>query len=307
MKLAPLLTQYLYSQKELKLTGIGVFTIDPSFIPEPETGKHPKTTIRPDIYFEYNPLIKEDEDLVNWIAQQTGKMKSLTSADLNSHLEQARQFLNIGKPFLIEGIGTLLKSKSGHFEFISGNQLIEKTKDERSRDAELTSSSEESFSDYEEMFSPKKTGTPAGKKFTLVFFIAVGLALAVWGGYRVYKNSLDNKSGPVEQQQKQQTASVPDTTSQKKDSALQVITPPAQPGTYRFVIEQSPKQRALYRFGQLKSFGLNIKLDSTNSVLYKLYFVLPATPADTLRIRDSLSVWYVNPVYMKGGKARIEL
>jgi hypothetical protein len=303
LKLSHLFSQYLYSYKELKLTGIGTFHIDSSYIPEPETGKHQKYSAAPDINFVYNPLTKQDEDLIVWISSQTGKMKSLITADLDSHLELARQFLNIGKPFLFEGIGTLTKNKSGQIEFVSGNMLSQKIKDNSYRDDDLTSTTEESFSNYEEMFSPKKAGTPLQKKFTMIFVIAAGLALAVWGGYAVYKNTSSKKSEPVAQEQPAVTT---DTTTNKKDSIIQVPASVPEPGTYRFVIEESAKQRAFFRFNQLKSFGLQIQMATTDSLQFKLFFVLPATPADTLRIRDSLTVWYVNPAFMKGGKTRIE-
>lgn len=303
MKLSHLFSQYLYSYKELKLTGIGTFNIDSSYIPEPESGKHQKYPAAPDINFEYNPLTKVDENLIVWISSQTGKMKSLVAADLDSHLELARQFLNIGKPFLFEGIGTLTKNKSGKIEFVSGNMMSQKLKDNSYRDDDLTSTTEESFSNYEEMFSPKKSGTPLQKKFTLFFVITAGLALAVWGGYAVYKNTSSKNPEPVAQEQPNVTT---DTTSHKKDSTIQVNTPVSGQGTYRFVIEESAKERAFFRFNQLKSFGLAINMVTTDSLRFKLFFVLPATPSDTLRIRDSLTIWYVNPTFMKGGKARIE-
>ena len=303
MKLSHLFSQYLYTHKELKLTGIGTFIIDSTFVPQPESGKHQKYATAPDINFEYNPLIKEDQNLILWISSQTGKMKSLIAADLDSHLELARQFLNIGKPFLFEGIGTLTKTKSGKIEFVSGNMLSQKIKENSYRDDDLTSTTEESFSNYEEMFSPKKPGTPFQKKFTIFFVIAAGLALAIWGGYAVYKNTSSNKPEPVAQDLPVVTT---DTTAYKKDSAIQVTTPSPGPGTYSFVIEESPKARALFRFNQLKSFGLDIKMSTADSLQFKLFFILPATSSDTLRIRDSLTTWYVNPVYMKGGKARVE-
>ena len=303
MKLSHLFSQYLYSYKELKLTGIGTFIIDSSYIPEPETGKHQKYATAPDINFEYNPLTKEDENLIVWISSQTGKMKSLIAADLDSHLELARQFLNIGKPFLFEGIGTLTKNKSGKIEFVSGNMMSQKIKDNSYRDDDLTSTTEESFSNYEEMFSPKKAGTSLQKKFTMFFVIATGLALAVWGGYAVYKNTSSKKSEPVAQEQPVVTT---DTTTNKNDSISRDNTASPGRGTYRFVIEESAKERAFFRYNQLKSFGLNINMDTPDSLRFKLFFILPATPADTLRIRDSLTIWYVNPSFMKGGKTRIE-
>lgn len=303
LKLSHLFSQYLYSHKELKLTGIGTFIIDSTFIPEPVSGKHQKYATAPDINFEYNPLTKEDENLVLWISSQTGKMKSLIAADLDSHLELARQFLNIGKPFLFEGIGTLTKNRAGQIEFVSGNMMSQKIKDNSYRDENHTSTTEESFSNYEEMFSPKKPGTPFQKKFSIFFVIAAGLALAIWGGYTVYKKTSSKNPEPVAQEQPTVTT---DTSTFKKDSAIKVTTPVTEPGTYRFVIEESPKARALFRYNQLKSFNLEIKMSTTDSLQFKLYFILPATSSDTLRIRDSLTTWYVNPAYMKGGKARVE-
>src|SRR5688572_76675 len=181
--------------------------------------------------------------------------------------------------------------------------MSQKIKDNSYRDDDLTSTTEESFSNYEEMFSPKKAGTPFQKKFTLFLVIAAGLALAVWGGYAVYKNTSSKKPEPVAQEPPVVTT---DTSSYKKDSTIQVTTSVPEPGTYRFVIEESAKQRAFFRFNQLKSFGLDIKMATTDSLQFKLFFILPATPSDTLRIRDSLSTWYVNPTFMKGGKARVE-
>jgi hypothetical protein len=35
-----------------------------------------------------------------------------------------------------------------------------------------------------------------------------------------------------------------------------------------------------------------VNMDTKDSVLYNLYFVIPATPADTARIRDSLQLRY---------------
>jgi hypothetical protein len=61
--------------------------------------------------FSARRLCEEDAELVIFIAENTGKMKSLVASDLDSNLELARQFLNIGKPYLFEGIG--------HFQKIS--------------------------------------------------------------------------------------------------------------------------------------------------------------------------------------------
>lgn len=289
MKLTPLLAQYLYNNKELQLTGIGKFVIDPGFHPPVENLKHQKAAIIPDISFHYDPTAKEDAGLIAFLSAETGKMKSLMAADLDSHLELARQFLNIGKPFMFEGIGTLVKTKAGSFEFTPGYMLTEKLKEPGIRDVDHTSTTEESFSDYEEMFSPKKPRIPAGKKLGITFIILAGIGLAVWGGYFVYKRSIDDK--PVKEDTPQnQTVLVSDSSTITRDSI------PANPASglthYKFILEESARDRAIRRFEQLKGYHLDIKMETQDSIRFKLYFMIPAMAADTLKIRDSLSLMY---------------
>ena len=44
-------------------------------------------------------------------------MKSLALADLESRMELAKQFLNLGKPYTFEGLGTLIRRSTGEVEF----------------------------------------------------------------------------------------------------------------------------------------------------------------------------------------------
>ena len=62
----------------------------------------------------------EDNDLIDFIVQNTKKIKPLASADLDSFLTLGRQFLNIGKPFTIQNLGTLEKLKSGDLNLNPG-------------------------------------------------------------------------------------------------------------------------------------------------------------------------------------------
>lgn len=64
-------------------------------------------------------------------------------------------------------------------------------------------------------------------------------------------------------------------------------------GTYKFVIERTAnKGRAYRRYNQIKESLTDVKLETKDSTLFSLYFILPATPADTTRIKDSLKNWY---------------
>lgn len=296
MKLAPLLAQYLYEEKKLSLAGIGTFLLDPSARTNTDA-LHASEGIT----FQYNPPVKDDEKLVFFISNRTGKMKSLASSDLDSYLELALQFLNIGKPFQIEGIGTLVKTKAGDLEFTPDHLLTDKVKESGIKELSATSISDGSLTTYESL-KPQVDKTPPYKAIFLAVLVIATTAVIIWAGYRMYKNNSDNKSG--EQQAEPETTPVtdtakyvappPDTTSTTPQNATTTVgqNETANRNSYRFVIEVASKQRALRRYDRLKNGGVPIQISTDDSVTYKLFFVLPATASDTARISDSLTTWY---------------
>ena len=288
MKISPLLAQFLITNKQLNLAGLGRFILD-------DAGG---------ITFEHDAYVKEDSELVSFIAQNTGKMKSLVASDLDSNLELARQFLNIGKPYLFEGIGTLSKNKFGTIEFVQSNTAQEKTKEFPIEGRDKTSTTENSFTDYEEMFSPKKPKAPASKRIATWLVAIAGLSLAVFGGYIVYTKSKNKQQPIVKKEEIKPVIPPPDTVSKTKDTTM-LITKPANTslsGMYRFVIEKAARQRAIFRYNYLKENLIDVKMDTKDSVLFNLYFLLPATPADTAKKRDSLQ-----RLYSTRGKTVVEL
>ena len=230
MKLAPLLVQYLYTHKRLDLPGIGTFLITETVYTEPEKHKHDKQAGHQSISFESNTSIKESPDLVQYIADHTDKIKALALADLESHLELALQFLNIGNPFLFEGIGILEKIKPGEFTFIPGQWMKEKTKEYLSREKTDIPDSRESFSGYKTVIYSDHVKKKWGNPVVLILIIA-GLALAVWGGYIVYKRTTaGNNSGTGDKNKKEETVPVKDSVMNQKDSVvIPVQITPASP------------------------------------------------------------------------------
>jgi hypothetical protein len=297
LKLAPLLAQYLYSNKRLDLPGIGSFFLDPSAtVTDSENSKQSKSSMIEGISFESNPSIKESIDLIGFISTQTGKMKALAAADLSSHLELVQQFLNIGKPFLLEGIGSLVKIRSGQFEFTSGAIQAEKLKDLTAKEATATSATEDSFSSYDPLTGKQPKGT-AWKKPVIALLIVLGAGLAIWGGYTVYKkNSADKIAAAAD------TAQIPvtvvDSSAFKKDTTPVVING-IPPGNYKFVLETANKTRAIKRYNTLTTFEWKVQMETKDSLQYKLYMVLPAMSGDTTRIMDSLTALNGKKVYIE--------
>lgn len=298
MKLAPLLVQYLITHKRLDLAGIGTFLLNEPAYPEPEQHKHDKQAGMENLSFESNASLKQNPDLVQFIAAQTGKIKALASADLESHLTLAKQFLNIGNPFLFEGIGVLEKIKSGEYALIPGTGMQEKAKEHASMEKPNSPASGEFQNDYKKIFYSGKVKMNWRKPFVILLIIA-GLALAVWGGYAVYKNSISkNRSGSEDKNKKAETVPVSDSVMFQKDSAVAPVQHTAS-GMQKFILEVCNAKRAFERYGKLKTFLWNVQLETKDSITYKLFLVLPASASDSSHIIDSLSLLSGRRVYIE--------
>jgi hypothetical protein len=112
VKIDEVLVKYLLKNRSLSLQGLGVFYINRDVV-IPENADAEIILPADILSFEYDPRIQEDENLVSFYTQQTKKIKPLASADLDSFITLGKQFLNIGKPFIIEGLGTLEKTQAG--------------------------------------------------------------------------------------------------------------------------------------------------------------------------------------------------
>jgi hypothetical protein len=285
MKLAPLLAQFLFDNKRLELPGIGHFSLGTT-VPD-NSEKNPTA---PEINFESDPTTKESKELIEYISTKAGKIKALASADLNSHIGLIQQFLNIGKPFLLEGIGSLVRIPSGEFAFSSGAIVPDKLRSYSSKELSTTSSTEESFANYGKGVS--RSGNINWRKPAALVLILAGIGLAVWGGYTVYKfTTSKNKIARKEKQENSLSASVviPDTSGVSKEMSPPLVSTNIAPGNFRFILETSAAKRAFERFAKLKTFQWNVKMETNDSVTYKLVMILPASPADTARIADSLT------------------
>jgi nucleoid DNA-binding protein len=295
LKLAAILAQYLYSNKRLTLQGIGVFQSDPAVYVETINTKNSKALPTESISFQNDPSAKQDEELVKFISAQTGKMRALAISDLESYIELMQQFLNIGKPFQIEGIGTLTKIRNQEYVFMQGNLLNERIIEINESETGQGASGEDSSVSFKDLY--KKHDKPGFtlKKASIAFLLFGGIGLAIWGGYALYSKNQTISSSVNEAPAQQKAVPAEDSikyTAQKKQDSLpkKAETPP--PG-YKFVFESTPnKTRAIKRFNFLKNINSDIHLETTDSSLFKITVDLNIPPSDTLRIKDSLNAWY---------------
>ena len=302
MKLTSLFAKFLYQNKQLNLPGIGVFTLDSSVaVPEPSDKNFQE--FMQHIHYAQTPVLNPDEEFVEFIRKYTGKIKPLALSDLESFLSDGKLLLNIGKPFHIEGIGTLVKTREGNYEFVPGQPLLEKMEAIRVDDNVQSSSSKKNY--FQKDYSQVKPESPVLRNALIVLGLVIAIAVVGWGGYSLYNRNTEDAQAPnaiteSAESQKDTLTQQPIDSVSTQSVSTDSVNPGIQntsstTGTYKFIIETtSNKARALRRYNQLKSFMLDIRMETTDSTSFKLYFVIPALPADTVRIKDSLKRVYAS-------------
>ncbi len=120
MKIEELIVQYFYTNKEVRLPGIGAFKLA-SDVTLPSEREKELTLPENAIVYEYDTRAVEDNGLIHYIVEYTGKILPLATSDLDSYIILAKQYLNIGKPLQIEGLGTLIKSQSEEYQFVQAS------------------------------------------------------------------------------------------------------------------------------------------------------------------------------------------
>jgi hypothetical protein len=308
MKIEQLLVQHFYNTKQVTLQGVGTFNLSPDFILPADNEKD--LSIPPGaISFQYNPKAKEDDSLIDFIVQQTRKIKPLASSDLESYLTLASQFLNIGKPFKIDGIGVLEKSQLGEIHFIQEGQFMNALKEETPLHVREKSGDDISFTS-----KTKPTASIDVKKLLAVAAAVIVLAAVATAAWYFLTRKKD-ETPIVQQTNTEVTPAATGTDSTKKDSTTLTSSQkpdsvglkpaeinPASGYTFRIVFKVTTnKAAAVDKMNTLVFRGHKVLMYTADSVTYKLAEPFNLPLSDTTKVKDSLNRYY----YL--GKARVEL
>ncbi len=285
MKLEHLLTHYFYTSKEISLQGIGKFFLSQDFVLPVDTEKE---VVLPEnaIEFEYDSKAIEDEGLITYIVQNTKKIRPLASADLDSFLTLGKQFLNIGKPFKIEGIGTLEKKQTGEYQFTQG--VFANTKAET-----VIASNIKEKADVDISFASKVKETKSPKKALSIVALLAILGLVGFGiwYFITHQQSTTSATLPKKDATVNPTNSI-DSTQLNKDSVSvnpATIAVAKDSFTFKVVLKNYPNFEAANKsFLKLTSYGHKLKLYTRDSITYKIAMPFTKPLSDTAYARDSI-------------------
>lgn len=271
------ITDYLRENKEVALEKIGTI----------KTLSFSTTdTQAASVEFTANKKIATSPQLVDYIAEKAVKNKNLIASDLESHFSQVREFINIGKSYEIPLVGFIKANKTGVYEFLP----------------------------YSEAVKPLRIGPqPAKEKSSnnnrsVVQLISVLIVIAIlaglgWQAYEFFSQRSKNTTAEV--QPPVQDSAVTDTVRKIDTTAIQKPATYSQDDTavVRYIFETTASAlRARTRTAQLKSFGNNAGFDSTvtgSVTYYNLYVEKPTKIADTLRIKDSISKFFLKEIKLQ--------
>jgi hypothetical protein len=303
LKIPLLLVQYLYLNRKMSLPGLGIFTLDKSVV-LPEENDRALLSMPNAVQFQNANIPSADKELISFICEHTGKIRPLAISDLDSYLNLGTEMLNIGKPFHLEGIGTITKNKSGKFDFSPGEYTLIKEHSD-------THESGKKKTPVRDKKLPITPTTVSSRNFLKILAVAAALAIVGWGGWLVYKKNnttSGQKSVDTSSVVSGQQTSAMDTVALAKanrdvskpsptDSAHPSASQGQSSANYKFIIlTTTNKPHALRRYNQLMSFDLKVHLYQKDSSLFKVYFQFPALASDTLHIKDSLRREYAHNV-----------
>lgn len=303
MKIQDILSQFLYKEKSLTLPGLGRFDLDPSVnVYELKEEGWPSNTIS----FTSDRYAPLPDELLQFLVQQTGKMKPLAISDLESYISSGLQLLNIGKPFPIKGIGSLTKTRDENFQFEQGSPALEKIDSintDHVRDRTIVGNGEEVIDFSQEV-------RKSSKKPIIIFGSLVAILLVGWAVYLALPKTKTAVEEPIlNEQQAAIDTSAPaiDTVGMLTDTAKAVsvdtttATPPPAPvqnaagsASFQLVVDQHKNKAAADRRAEaLKVRGFDVSVNQKDSSTYRVVLQVNRPVADSAYVMDSLRKYYL--------------
>ena len=290
-KFDSLIYDFLIHHKQVALEKIGVFEATSESL---NITHGNEVTSIPKVNFTYNRRSTTSEELIAFIAERLSKNKALVASDLESHFEQVRQFINLGKPYIIPGIGAVALAKSGEYEFSQQSSEVNMAEDKTAKHFYQTDA---------EQVQESRTKSKNRLAGVAVFIILLLLAGLGWGVYALFFDK--SKQPEVVATPPADSAATPPVSSDSvsRKPVTPVVAANSNPNDsvlYKFVFETtSLPERAYNRTAQLRSFGDPAGYDSTSDdgqTTYRLFVRKKMLAADTARARDSLQTYFQRKV-----------
>jgi uncharacterized protein YxeA len=296
-----LLVKYIYQNKKVSLEGFGTVLLTAA-VPDTETINKNRHIPIEGLQFEHNLRAQTDDSFVAFYAQQKGKIKPLALSDIESHLQLARQLINIGNPYVVDGLGSFEKQNNGSVLLIPGYYYSP-----QSSHAPLPGKLKErvDVSDKRREIEEENEGgglSPAVKKVLIGIVTVLLIAIAGWFIWSKFAESTTNTEPTAV------TPSIDSNDLVKIDSpsinadSTNITTPvtaenslPKWKAYFRQITE---KEDALRKF-KMYAGNKTVMMETDDSVTFRLFVIIDSPISDTARKVDSLRRFFARNVRLE--------
>lgn len=295
MTIEQAIVQYLYKTKALSLQHFGNFSITEDVV-IPHDNESETTLPENAIQFTYDPHAKQDNGLVHFIVENTKKIKSLAESDLESYIILNKQFINIGKSHTIIGLGTIQKAQDGTYTFTQATSSHVVVK-------EIPKVVKEKPKQNIDFSSPKNdTGNNNIVKYAIMGLVGVLLLAGIgYGGYWVYENYKANSMDSAVAKNNTSDTAVKNNNVKDTSNKVKIQNAVADTNSFYIVIKEfTNREEAEKRMRKLNEYGNHFVVTNKDSATYKLKLPFKLALTDTLRVKDSINVYF-------GAKGYVEL
>ena len=282
MNVEQLMVQYLYINKRLTLEQVGIFTIEDGMTINLESDKdHPLPAGT--IQFQFDKKAKEDAGLIEYITQQTRKIKPLATSDLESYTMLSRQCINIGKPLVVNGLGTLTKTMDEQYNFVQATTTQPKL------EAAAVGIREKESEEISFKTERKKPAAMGPWIAAIAVLVVLAIAAVVYYNFFQTSNSEVVVNGGLDSLNN--ASKLSGDTVQTSTNTTSIANTSAISNGVFYVVINNFNTRALAEAEQQKlaSRGNGVQIVAKDSTAFFLAIPVTAPLSDTLRIRDSLS------------------
>lgn len=298
MNVEQLIRQYLYENKSISLPGFGKLAFAGD-VQLPTAMDKAENFPLIDLNFVYNLHQLADEEFVAFVSEQTGKIKPLATSDVDSFFTLAKQFVNIGKVFVIDGVGVITKKDNGHYAFESGNFMpVVEIQSNLRKPLKIR----EPIPIVKRDINLRDEPIQINKKLVAIIAGVVILVVIIWAIVHYTTNHKNESTTSTVAnsvpKENDNIVAIPTPTEAHKDS----IVAPQITGfnNYKAIFEITKnKLRATERVAKLLSYKINVQMDTKDSITFRLWIPITSAPTDTLHKRDSLSKYFARPVFLE--------
>ena len=286
-------SSYLYKHQIVVIPTIGEFTLDKAIqVNEGKDGEEFFPTVG--ISFTYNKIATVEPAFVKFIKGLLPKPISLIESDIEDYALQITDWLNIGKPYTINGIGTLIKLHDGAIEFSVGKSKVENI-------ADIVASVAQKETNYESLVTKNKKNVELNlKKLLIVFGSLILLATLIWLGIFLYKKSFVHAIKPVVVDSIKAPVRNPIQTTlqppQKENTTTVITTDTVRYKMYFLASKYKEKADKLFDYWSKLEKVNRDELIVNDTMRYRLFFYKKAVPKDTAILKDKLAIYFKHAI-----------